>query len=137
MKVIIDTNVIVSGIFFKGIPFQVLDAWRKDNFQLIVSHEILNEYQQVASRLSEIHKEIDIHGFLDLIAVKAEMCFSLALPMQVTADPKDEKFISCAIASTCKIIVSGDTHLLDADGYNGIQIIKPRKFIEEIIQNPL
>jgi uncharacterized protein len=47
MNVILDTNVLVSGIFFKGPPFQILLAWKNKKFKLITTHAILEEYKRV------------------------------------------------------------------------------------------
>ena len=44
MKVILDTNVLISGIFFSGPPHQILNAWRDGKIQLVISQEILKEY---------------------------------------------------------------------------------------------
>lgn len=53
MRVIMDTNVLVSGIFFSGPPFQILNAWQQQKLQLVLSPEILAEYQRVAIILGE------------------------------------------------------------------------------------
>lgn len=53
--------------------------------------------------------------------------------MRIVLDPDDNKFIECAVASQSKIIVSGDKHLLDISGYKGIEVIKPRRFIDHYI----
>lgn len=48
----------------------------------------------------------------------------------VCDDPDDDKFLACAIASGTKIIVSGDKHLLRVSGYQGIEVLKPKTFID-------
>jgi predicted nucleic acid-binding protein len=45
MKVILDTNVLVSSIFFSGPPYRILEAWRKGKVQFILSSEIIDEYR--------------------------------------------------------------------------------------------
>ena len=47
MRVVLDTNVLVSGIFFKGPPMRILEAWAARRFELIVTFEILSEYRRV------------------------------------------------------------------------------------------
>lgn len=61
------------------------------------------------------------------------MTIVLAPPLQaaVCTDPDDDIFIACAIASNTKLIVSGDKHLLSCDGYEDIEVLKPRTFIEK------
>jgi putative PIN family toxin of toxin-antitoxin system len=53
MKIILDTNVFISGIFFSGPPAQLLKAWKDRRFQIVLSKEILNEYQRVVEELSK------------------------------------------------------------------------------------
>jgi len=131
MKVILDTNVFVSGVFFSGPPFKILSAWHKGTVQLVISPEILEEYYRVGERLSERFPGIDLEPILALLTVKAELIPSPTLPESVCDDPDDDKLLACAIASGSKVVVSGDCHLLKVSGYSGITIIRPRKFVEE------
>ena len=60
MKIVLDTNVLMSGIFFTGPPYQILQAWRDGAIRLVVCPEILAEYRDVAVRLNRTYKAIDI-----------------------------------------------------------------------------
>jgi predicted nucleic acid-binding protein len=53
--VVIDTNVLVSGIFWKGKPYQVIESWEQGAFKLLASPEILEEYRRVLEDLSKRH----------------------------------------------------------------------------------
>lgn len=131
MRVILDTNVFISGIFWSGPPTQILKAWENGKIKLIISPEILDEYKRIGEIISKKYKTIDIEPFLDLLVFHAEMTPSFQLDYQVTNDPNDEMFISCAVVSKAKIIVSGDKHLLDVSGFNHIDILRPREFINK------
>lgn len=133
MKIIIDTNVLISGIFFTGPPYQILQSWRDGRFKLILSKAIFDEYRRVAERLSLQFKSIDIHDILDLIAINAEFFQPIEFSRKICADPDDEKFISCALSSNSKIIVTGDKHLLKLTGYKGIEIITPKAFVRKYL----
>jgi len=50
MRVVVDTNVFISGIFFSGPPSQILKAWGNQAFQIVLSQQILVEYQRVVSK---------------------------------------------------------------------------------------
>jgi uncharacterized protein len=50
VRVILDTKVFVSGVFFSGPPYRILEAWRGGKLQLVASQEILEEYQRVGER---------------------------------------------------------------------------------------
>lgn len=130
MKVIVDTNVFVSGVFFSGPPNQILKAWREGEFELVLSPEILEEYRRVANVLAEGFPPIDLQALLALVEREAEFHDALALPKPICDDPDDDKFLACAIASGAKVIVSGDKHLLKVSGFNNIEIIKPRIFVD-------
>ena len=60
MRIILDTNVLVSGIFFGGPPYKILKAWRDGSIELVVSNEILEEYFSVSEILSIEFPGIDI-----------------------------------------------------------------------------
>ena len=130
MKVILDTNVLVSGIFFKGPPFRILQIWKKGQIDIVISHEILEEYRRVIQDVSIQFPHIDISNLFEIITLKAHFTLSLALHPQLCEDPDDDKFFSAALASKTSIIISGDRHLLDKSGYSGINVFKPRKFLE-------
>ena len=131
MKIILDTNVFISGVFFGGPPYQILYTWRKGKIDIVLSEEIFTEYQRVAQELSMQYEEVDISTFLDLMTVNGIWVEAPQLPFNVSTDPDDDKFLSCALASKTKIIVSGDKHLLAVSGYRKINIIKPSAFIEK------
>jgi len=134
VNIVLDTNVFISGVFFSGPPYQVLDAWRQGKIAIILSKEIFDEYQRVISDLSKQFKDINASKFLDLLTLNAIWVEAPQLPLKVSTDPDDDKFLACAIASKTKLIVSGDKHLLDISGYRGIEVVTPRVFIETCLQ---
>jgi putative PIN family toxin of toxin-antitoxin system len=131
LKVILDTNVFVSGIFFGGPPHQILKAWDEGSLELILSHEIFAEYQRVAAILAEQFPPIDLQAILSLVEQRATFYDVPTLERPVCEDPDDDKFLACALASGAMLIVSGDKHLLKISGFEGIQVIKPRAFVNE------
>ncbi len=136
MKVILDTNVFVSGIFFGGLPGRILAAWRDAQIQLVLSAEILDEYQRVGQVLGNQYPGVDLEPFLALLAVHAEIVQAPPLPQPVCADPDDDKFLACAIAAGVSVIISGDKDVLDQTEWRGIRVLRPRQFSEEFLQTP-
>jgi putative PIN family toxin of toxin-antitoxin system len=131
VNVVLDTNVFVSGVFFSGPPFQILEAWKNGKIQLVVSPEILDEYRQVGESLAEDHPGINLKPALDYVIQNA-VAFSVpALPESVCEDPDDDKFLACALASGSNLIVSGDRHLLKVSGYQKIEVLKPHDFLNK------
>jgi len=135
LRVVLDTNVLVSGLFFSGPPYLILEAWRSGYVELIVSPEILEEYGRVGELLQEQHPQVEIKPFLSLLMVRAEIVLAEQLPEQVCEDSEDDKFISCALSGGCEIIISGDKLLRKVSGYRGVRVLTPREFLEEVLQN--
>ena len=135
MKIVLDTNVFYSGIFFSGAPFRILQAWRDSKIQLVISQEIFDEYLRVGNKLAEQFPNIDVKPFINLVELNAEFVHSPNLPNPICSDPDDDKFIACALAGNAKIIVSGDKHLLKVSGYRQIEVIKPRSFVDRHIKD--
>ena len=52
MRIVLDTNVLISGIFFSGPPYEILKAWREKRIQFVLSAEIFDEYIRVAEILT-------------------------------------------------------------------------------------
>lgn len=134
MRVILDTNVFVSGVFFSGPPYEILDAWRHGKLTLVISPEILNEYARVGHELSIPFPSVDVTPMLELLAFKGEAVDAPPLPEQVCSDPDDDKFLACAIASGTTIISSGDRALRKTTGYAGIEVLSPREFVDKYLK---
>jgi uncharacterized protein len=130
VKVILDTNVFVSGVFFSGPPYQILKAWRGGRLELVMSSDILDEYRRVATILAEGFSPVNLQGILEFVEKEAVFFDAPTLPEQVCDDPDDDKFLACALASDTKIIVSGDKHLLRVSGYRDIEVLKPKAFLD-------
>ncbi len=130
MKVVIDTNVFVSS-FFGGIPKQIIDLWKQGDITLCLSQDIIEEYLLVLNRLGLKDKE-EINSLTRLFAESYNAVFTSNTPdlNVVIDDPDDDKFLECAVALDCKIIVSGDQHLKDLKKYIDIKILSPRDFID-------
>ena len=133
MRIVLDTNVFISGVFFSGPPYQILKAWRDGKVQLAISHQILDEYQRVGKNLAEQFPGVDLGPIIELLTVKTEITQAPSLPEPVCDDPDDDKFLTCALASKVKLIISGDKHLLQASGYRGVEVVRPRRFVEQYL----
>jgi PIN domain len=60
MRLVLDTNVFISGVFFSGPPFDILNAWRTDKVGIVISSEILDEYRRVGDELAEHYPKIEL-----------------------------------------------------------------------------
>ncbi len=135
MRVVLDTNVFVSGVFFSGPPYEILKAWRDGKIQLVMSAGIFEEYQRVGEELAAQFPGVELGPILALVVVRAEFIAAPSLPEPVCDDPDDDKFIACALAGGCELIISGDNALVRTSGYQGISVLRPRQFIERYLAN--
>lgn len=135
MKVVLDTNVVVSGVFFGGVPGRILSAWSAGEFVLILSPAILDEYRRVGYELGRRHPEVNeaFEPVLTLIAMNAMIVDAPPLAGPVSADPDDDMFLATALAAQAEVIVSGDQDLLQVSGWRGIAVLTPRQFIEQYL----
>lgn len=133
IRIVLDTNVFMSGIFWAGNPGKILDAWGNQKIKLIFSKEILDEYIRVGKILSKKYSGVDISPFIDLLTIYGELHQPVKLKSAVSQDPDDDKFIAVALAAKCPCIVSGDIDLLSVNGIFDIKILKPVDFIKQYL----
>ena len=137
MKVLIDTNVIISAILKDKIPEKILlFVISNENIHWIVSSDILKEYEEILKRPkfklpdALISKWCGmIQKFSHLIDVKDGYKFS--------RDQKDSIFINCALASNADFLISGDRDFENFQFKNNTKIISVSSFNALIIEGPL
>ena len=130
MRIVLDTNVFVSGVFFTGPPYKILQAWRDGQVQLLLSPAIMDEYRAVLTELSSHFPDIEIEPLLHFLAIHSEIVLPPSLSPVIRDDPSDDKFLECALAGEAAFIVSGDKHLLKLSVFEGIEILSPRDFLQ-------
>lgn len=126
MKVVLDTNVLISGIFWKGTPHALLNAWAENRFKVIISNAILAEYIAVLHRIDmqgDIAKRWSVFLVEHAIVVKDRYRVKLA------RDVSDDKFVNTAISGGADFIVSGDDDLLSLQNQSPISIVSPKRFL--------
>ena len=130
MRVVLDTNVVMSGILFGGPPGRILAVWRSGEIELATSPEIVEEYVATADVLAARYPLIELEPVVALIVKNAEVTQCPPLPEQVCTDPDDDKFLACALATQAECVVSGDKALRRVSGYRGVAVVSPRQFVD-------
>jgi putative PIN family toxin of toxin-antitoxin system len=133
VRVVLDTNVLVSGLIGEhGPPRQLIDAWLEGRYTLLTSlyqaaelNHVLS-YPRIASRLRLEESELSL--ILAALLSEAEVTPSLLELPGVTRDPKDDPLVACALEGNADYLVSGDRDLLDLGEYGEIQIVSPHQF---------
>lgn len=129
MRVVVDTNVMVSS-FFGGPPRAVIDCWRRGEITLCVSRQLVDEYVEVLRRLG-VRKDL-VRELLELWAAGYHVVFADATrPLRVVpADSDDNMLFECAVALKAKTIVTGDKAVRRVQRYMDIDVVTPTEFLK-------
>lgn len=131
MKICLDTNVLISGIFWKGIPGQILEAWIDGRFDLLISIPILDEYERILQRVDDRLHSFVKERWIQLIVERSTM-ISISHSLQWSRDIKDDKFLDCAVAGMVDYLVTGDKDLLVLKEQVPVEIVTPAIFLKNI-----
>ncbi len=129
MRIVIDTNVIASAIYFGGKPFVLLRRVMEDKVNVLASKEIVDEYEEILLRLQNKYPSFNTKIPFQTLLSKFEI-IHVSSDVHISRDPDDDKFISCAVDGKCLYIVSGDDDLLSIGSYEGIEILTVGAFLE-------
>ena len=130
-RVVLDTNVLISVLLFKGELSRIVGLWQKGKIIPVISKETFDElrtvleYPKFSLSRAEIKSLIkhDILPFFEVVNVSKHV-------KGACRDPEDDKFISCAISASADCIVTGDKDLSDLKIYQSIRIIHASDFIK-------
>ena len=131
MRIVIDTNVIASAVFYGGKPYLLLRYIMEDCVEVVASKEIVDEYEEIILRLQQKYPAITTKIPLHDILTKLEI-IRVSSDIHVSRDPDDDKFISCAMDGKCLYIVRGDSDLLSIGKYEGIEILTVADFLDRM-----
>ena len=132
MKIVVDTNVVISGIFFGGNPRMIIEAVVDGDIDAFATVDIIEEYAKIIERMVDNkHKDLD-QGFLSTLFMSLNVIKSDSV-IDVCRDADDNKFIECAVDAKALYIVSGDSDLLDIQEYDGIQIMTAKEFCDRYL----
>lgn len=131
MRVVLDTNTVVSALLFSGTASRLVSLWQSRRITILISKQILQEYLRALAyprfRLSD--KEIrgliedELLPFVETVQVTRRLTV-------VRRDPEDNKFLECATAGRAQYLVTGDQHLREVGSYRGISILTVGEFLE-------
>lgn len=134
MRAVLDTNVLISGLLWRGAPHRCLLAAEGKLYELLLSEPIFLELHEKLT-LKFGHTADEAAGIIAGIRGGATLVSIAGRHAWVPADPHDDKFVETAIEGHADLIVSGDHHLLDLGSVEGIAVISPRQFIDFLAAN--
>jgi putative PIN family toxin of toxin-antitoxin system len=138
MRVVADTNTVVSGLLWSGAPGRIIDAAQDSILELCTSSELLKELDEVLRRPKFGQRLAGIGVTLDELLARYAAVATLVEPAPihaaVAADPDDDAVIACAVAAQADVIVSGDKHLLDLQQYQNIPILTAAELVQRLAE---
>jgi putative PIN family toxin of toxin-antitoxin system len=134
IRAVVDANLLVSAFISPlGYPREIAGRWRRGDFVLVTSREIIEEVNLVLHlpriKVKYHVVESDIQAFVLTLIHKGDCVSGQLVLKNVAPDPGDDKIISCAIEGEAQFIVTGDKTLQQVKEYQGIKIISAQQFI--------
>lgn len=129
MRIVADTNVLVSGMLWHGNPARIIDASRQGMVQLLSSAALLDELRSTISRPMFLARlqllPMSVDDFMSAIGELVEVVVPAAMSEPVSRDPDDDLVLATAVAGSADLIVTGDLDLLVIQNFRGISILSP------------
>jgi putative PIN family toxin of toxin-antitoxin system len=139
MRVVADTNVVVSGLLWHGPSRQLLNAARQGTVELFTSGALLAELEEVLQREKFIKRlaaaQVQPRDLVTGYAALATVLQPPHIAPVVLRDPDDDEVIACAMAAAAVNIVSGDRDLLALKRHQEIEIVRVAEFLARIRQD--
>lgn len=130
-RVVLDTNVVVSGLLFGGPPGRIATLWKAEKISPVISKDIAQEYLRVLSypKFALSESEIEFIFYDEILAFTEVIEVPESKEVIIGDDPSDDKFLHCAVHGGVGNVVSGDVHLLNLKRYSGVEILSAREFL--------
>ena len=133
MKVVLDTNILVSGTFWTGDSFKILKKIDNKEIELILSQELIEEYNEVIYSDEIIEKAKNKDLTLNSIVQKIISNAIIVEPKKnfdiIKEDSDDNRILECAVEWHVDYIITQDNHLLKLKEFNKIKIVTPKEFL--------
>lgn len=127
-RVVLDTNVIVSGLFFSGPPRQIIALALEEEVEVATSAPLNEELERVL-RTKFPHVRLTVQSTIRALTKLAVLTEPKEHVSVITDDPSDNRVLECALAAHADVIVSGDQHLLALRDFRGMPIFTPTAFL--------
>lgn len=136
MRVVLDNNILVSALIWRGLPRRVLDEGLELGWQFYTSPALFSELERVLNypHLAKaiVKKQQTPNAILNLIRDVLRMVQAPALTSRVCRDPDDDAVLACAKAANADLIISGAQDLLVLQAFEGIQIVTAAQALERL-----
>jgi putative PIN family toxin of toxin-antitoxin system len=131
LRVVLDTNVLISAILFGGKPRQILEKAIRGEIRLCLSEPILEELKGVLQRAKFDYSPEMIQVIVTELAGIADFVNPSETINVVLKDPEDNRILECAVEAEANYIITGDFHLLKLNRYLDIEVLNAVAFLEK------
>ena len=134
MRVVLDTNIVVSGLLFGGIPLKILKSGFQERFIWLVSPPLIDELERVLLAKKFGLSKSEIQTLVKPIFEVIEVVVPTSEVNIIQRCPGDNRVLECAVDGKCDFIVTGDRRdLLSLKRFGGIEIITARRFHDALV----
>jgi len=135
LRVVLDTNVLVSAIISDGKPRELLRRGASKEFCIVTSELILRELGNVLRRPKFKTDEGEVHRIILALIQTAEVVDAVSRIRSVEKDPKDDMVVATAYDGRADFIVSGDSHLLALKNFKGVRMVSVKQMLTSLEEN--
>ena len=136
MKIVLDTNVVISAVFFGGEPRRILESVLQKEFDAFATTEIVEEYQEIVDEMID-RKQGKLRKDILFPLIKSLNIITAKSKVEICRDPDDNKFLGCAKDSGALYIVSGDKDLLVLKKFIKTRIVTAREFCDKYLNKQI
>ena len=132
---VLDTNVWLSGIFWKGNPSKIIQLGETGKIEIVITKPILEEILEILKRESKFQRFLGDRRIVMEDLIRKILSISKFVETKshielIEKDPDDNKILEAAVESKADYIISGDAHLLDIKSFGETKILSPKQFLD-------
>lgn len=135
IRIVVDTNVYISGLMFGGLPGSLLELVLNKSFETIISPILLDEIEEILLRKFAVTPNTARLQRARIAAAAREVTPSQTI-RAVPDDQDDDRVLECAVEGNADYIITGDQHLLSLKQFREIPILRVREFFDAVEFNP-
>lgn len=136
MRVVVDTNVVISGVLWLGVPHRIIELAEQKRITLCMTQPMLDELREVLERRKFKRylqaRQTSPAEILSLLIPLIELYAPTGIADADITDPDDLIFLVCAVNADAEYVISGDDHLLRLKQYGIIKIVSPSDFLHAV-----
>jgi uncharacterized protein len=134
MKVVVDVNVWISALLWRGLPRQIIQLAQKNKITIFASEDLMRELETTLRRTKFVSQmrslDVTVEDLLDATTEVLQFCPNIFLNVPELRDSKDNHVLATALSANAEILITGDQDLLVLGNFRGILIMKPTDFIK-------